>query len=292
MANLVCKNLVKQYGAKRALDDVSLELEQGKIYGLIGRNGAGKTTLLAAVTAQNPLTSGQVLLGDLPVWENKKALASLCFARELNITSQNPIASLRVREYIETAAAYLPNWDAQMAAKLLAAFELEGKKRLNALSKGMLSMLTITVALASKAPFTFLDEPVAGLDVIARGDFYRLLVEEYAQSGRTFVISTHIIEEAADVLEEIFIMDRGRMIRHENTRQFVQSAFEVSGEASAVQRVCAGLESYTILSAGRKKTAAVFLREGQRLDEREEVDIAPMHLQDAFAALCGGEVRE
>jgi ABC-type transport system involved in cytochrome c biogenesis ATPase subunit len=132
----------------------------------------GQTTLLAAVTAQNPLTSGQVLLGDLPVWENKKALASLCFARELNITSQNPIASLRVREYIETAAAYLPNWDAQMAAKLLAAFELEGKKRLNALSKGMLSMLTITVALASKAPFTFLDEPVAGLDVIARGDFY------------------------------------------------------------------------------------------------------------------------
>ena len=156
----------------------------------------------------------------------------------------------------------------------------------------MLSMLTITVALASKAPFTFLDEPVAGLDVIARGDFYRLLVEEYAQSGRTFVISTHIIEEAADVLEEIFIMDRGRMIRHENTRQFVQSAFEVSGEASAVQRVCAGLENYTILSLGRKKTVAVFLREGQRLDEREKVDIAPMHLQDAFAALCGGEVRE
>ena len=81
-------------------------------------------------------------------------------------------------------------------------------KKINKLSKGMLSMVTITVALASKAEFTFMDEPVAGVDVVMREQFYRVLLEEFAESGRTFVISTHIIEEASDVFEEVIMLDK------------------------------------------------------------------------------------
>ena len=87
-----------------------------------------------------------------------------------------------------------------MADELIRKFHLDVKQKIGRLSKGMVSMVTIIVALASKADFTFLDEPVSGLDVVAREQFYRILLDEFTETGRTFVISTHIMEEAADSL--------------------------------------------------------------------------------------------
>lgn len=94
-----------------------------------------------------------------------------------------------------------------MADRLIREFDLDIKKRIGKLSKGMMSMVTVLVALASKARFTFLDEPTSGLDVVAREKFYKILMEEYLETGRTFVVSTHIIEEAADIFEEVIILD-------------------------------------------------------------------------------------
>jgi len=86
---LICKNLCKAYGKKEVLQDVNLELEKGKIYGLIGRNGAGKTTLLSLLSAQNPATAGTVTCDGMTVWENEKALEHICFSRELREKSSN-----------------------------------------------------------------------------------------------------------------------------------------------------------------------------------------------------------
>lgn len=83
-------------------------------------------------------------------------------------------------------------------------------------------MLTIVVALASKAEFTFLDEPVAGLDVVARDQFYRILLDEFTESGRTFVISTHIIEEAEDLFEEVIFLHKGEILLKENTQELLE----------------------------------------------------------------------
>ena len=87
-----------------------------------------------------------------------------------------------------------------------------------------MSMVTIVVALASKAKYTFLDEPTAGLDVVARNDFYKLLIEEYTESGRTFVISTHIIDEASDVFEEVIIIKDKKIALKENTTELLERA--------------------------------------------------------------------
>ena len=81
---LICSGITKKYGKKEVLHKVDLELEPGKIYGLIGRNGAAKTTLLTILSAQNPTTQGQVLLGETPVWENQEALKHIYFSREIN----------------------------------------------------------------------------------------------------------------------------------------------------------------------------------------------------------------
>ena len=119
MSKLTASGVTKVYGGKEALSQVSLELEQGKIYGLIGRNGAGKTTLLSVLTAQNPAASGEVLLDGQKVWENPKALSQLCFSRELNQMSGNTSNALKVKEYLRIASVYLPCWDQEMADRLV-----------------------------------------------------------------------------------------------------------------------------------------------------------------------------
>ena len=288
---LICEHITKQYKDKLALNDVSLTLEQGKIYGLIGRNGAGKTTLLSVLTAQNPATSGEVTLDGMAVWENRRALEHLCFSRELNVSAESGLGSMKVKEYLRTASIYYRDWDSAMAERLVDLFELPVKKRMSKLSKGMLSMVTIIVAMCSKAPFTFLDEPVAGLDVVAREEFYKLLLEEYSATGRTFVISTHIIEEAADVLEEVIIIHEGEVLVVADTQSFVDSARHVSGKAEDVDAATAGLEVHHPETVGRSKGVTVFLKPGQRVDDSYDVSVQPVNLQRAFVALCGEEAR-
>ena len=290
MSKLVRENLTKKYGDKTVLDHVNLTLESGKIYGLIGRNGAGKTTLLSLMSNQNPITEGTAVIDGQRIWENPKALSRLCFSRELNLSAESALSAYTLKAYLRAAETYLPHWDKEMAQKLLDLFGLDKKKKLGKLSKGMLSMVTILVAMASKAEFTFLDEPVAGLDVVAREEFYKLLLEEYSATGRTFVISTHIIEEAADVMEEVIILDKGKILMKENTQELVDRARYVTGLADQVDGATAGLPCHHIEKIGRSKTVTVLLPAGEDLNPGYDVTVQPVNLQKLFVALCGEEV--
>lgn len=289
MSELTARGIVKTYGKKDVLHHIDLTLESGKIYGLIGRNGAGKTTLLSILTSQNPASAGTVTYNGEPVWENPEALSHLCFSRELNPMTGNNANPMKVKEYLRMAETFLPNWDKEMADRLIKLFELDVKKRISKLSKGMLSMVTIVVALASKAEFTFLDEPVAGLDVVARERFYEILVEEFTESGRTFVVSTHIIEEASDVLEEVIIVDQGKILMKENTQELLERCWHVSGHEDEVERAVAGLECHHEERLGRSRGVTVLLQPGQKIPEQYDVSIQKLSLQKVFVALCGEE---
>lgn len=289
---LVCEHITKVYDGREVLRDVSLTLEEGKIYGLIGRNGAGKTTLLSILTAQNPATGGSVTLDGQPVWENRASLEKLCFSRELNPTAESGLSGMKVKEYLRIASIFYSDWDKALEGELVELFHLDVKKKLSKLSKGMLSMVTIIVALCARTPFTFLDEPVAGLDVVAREQFYKLLLREYTQSGRTFVVSTHIIEEAADLLEEVIILHEGQVVVNSNTQDFLDSACYISGKCDEVDAATAGLTVSHSETIGRSKGATVFLRPGQAVDESRDVSVQPVNLQQAFLALCGEEGQE
>ena len=291
MSELIAKGIVKKYGKKEVLHGVDLKLESGKIYGLIGRNGAGKTTLLSILTSQNPATSGEVTFDGQPVWENPEVLRHLCFSRELSPLTGSNANSMKVKEYLRIAATFFPYWDKEMEKRLVEECELDVKKKISKLSKGMLSMVTIVVALASKAEFTFLDEPVAGLDVVARERFYELLLEEFTETGRTFVVSTHIIEEAAEVLEEVIIVDHGKILLKENTQDLLDRSFHISGHEDEVDRAIEGMEVHHEEHLGRSKGVTVLLKPGQKITEGYDVSIQKLSLQKVFVALCGEETR-
>ena len=287
---LKATGVVKRYGKKEVLHGVDVCIEPGVIYGLIGRNGAGKTTLMGILTAQNTFDEGEVTYGGQPVWENRAALAELCFSREIPTTLLMGQNTSKVRDYLSAAAVYYPHWDKEYAQRLVDRFGLDRKKSVSKLSKGMLSMLTIVIALASRAPVTILDEPVAGLDVVAREDFYKLLLDDYAETNRTFIISTHIIEEAANVFERVLVLHDGRMLVDAPTDEFVQSFTLITGHEDEVAAVCSELGAshavHTERMGRQVQTAVRAPRSAVRAAaEGHDVDLEGINLQKAFVYL-------
>lgn len=285
---LKAEGVCKSYGKKQVLQNLDLTLEPGKIYGLIGRNGAGKTTLLGILTAQNTMNAGRVTYDGAPVWENQAALGQICFSRELSPTMLNGANNLKIQYYLQAARIFYPYWDEAYAQRLLKEFQLNPKSKISTLSKGQMSMVTILIALASRAPVTLLDEPAAGLDVVVRERFYQLLLEDFAKTGRTFVVSTHIIEEAAAVFEQVIILDEGKILEHAPTEELVEQFHYVSGREDVVDQVCTGLQVLSTQQMGRHKVCAV-RGAGPKLSPALEadVDVSPMSLQKVFVTLCG-----
>lgn len=253
MSGLECKNISKSYKDNKVLDNVSLNIEQGKIYGLIGRNGVGKTTLMSIMTGQNPADSGEVTYNGQPVWENAEALSHICFSREINTKS------------------------------LLG---MNNQKVCN-LSKGMLSMLTVIIGLASKAEITILDEPAAGLDVIVREEFYKLIIDEQQENGRTFIISTHIIEEAANVFEEVIILKDKCVYLKENTVELLDKCRYVSGLEEDVKNAVDGCKIINEEHIGRSYAVTVMQDGDGKIKAVQHVTVQPVSLQNLFIAICG-----
>lgn len=283
-ADKLCKN----YGKQPVLQDLDLTFEPGRIYGLIGRNGAGKTTLLGILSGQNFATGGQALYGGQPVWENSAVLGNLHFAREMSAASE--LAGLSVKNFLRAGRLFCPYWDQNYADELIKKFELPNKM-INRLSRGQMSMVSITAALASRAPVTLLDEPTAGLDVVARERFYRILLDEYQRTGRTFVISTHIIEEAASVFEKVVILDEGKVVADQNTEDLVEQFRYISGPAAELDAALAerGITPLQTQVLGGHKMVAVRGEEAlfEELAARDGLTVEGMNLQNVFVALCG-----
>ena len=121
-----------------------------------------------------------------------------------------------------------------------------------------------------------------------RERFYQLLLEDFAQTGRTFVVSTHIIEEAASVFEQVIILDQGRIVENAPTDELVEQFRYLSGRDDVVDQACAGLEVLSVRQMGRRKTAAVRGSAAQlKAAQEADVDVSPMNLQNVFVALCG-----
>jgi ABC-2 type transport system ATP-binding protein len=196
--------LGRRYRDQVALDDVSLTVEPGTVTGLLGRNGAGKTTLMRIITGQEFPSSGDLrVFGETPA-ENDEVLRRMVFVRE-----EQSYPDFQVRHAIRVASWFYPNWDEDLAQQLLKDFELPPRRRIKRLSRGMRSAVGIVIGLAARADLTLFDEPYAGLDAVARQLFYDRLLAEFAEHPRTILLSTHLIDEVADLLEHVVMLDHG-----------------------------------------------------------------------------------
>ncbi|MFF0903673.1 UNVERIFIED_CONTAM: ABC transporter ATP-binding protein [Kocuria sp. CPCC 205316] len=241
------RNLTKRYKDKVALDDVSFDVQKDTIYGLLGRNGAGKTTAMSILTAQNLPTSGEVrVFGENP-YENARVLSRMCFVRE----SQKYPDDATPRHAFASARLFFPRWDQELADELVDEFQLPLKRTIKKLSRGQLSAVGVILGLASRAEITFFDEPYLGLDAVARQIFYDRLLADYAEHPRTVLLSSHLIDEVANLLERVLVIDEGRIIMDESTDDARAQATNVVGDAAAVEEAVRGREVIHRESLGR-----------------------------------------
>ncbi|HNV12147.1 MAG TPA: ABC transporter ATP-binding protein, partial [Propionibacteriaceae bacterium] len=246
-AGIACAHLVKSYGSTRVLTDVTFDLEPGHVYGLLGINGAGKTTLMATILNHTFRTSGSVTIDGEDPRENAPILARTCFVREDQKYNEN----FSVTQVLAVLPAFYPDWDADLAARLLDAFRLPRTTGTRKLSRGQRSALAIVISLACRAPYTFLDEPYLGLDPAARVIFYDALSRDQAAHPRTIIMSTHLIDEAADLMDEVLVLHEGTIVLRAGVGDARRAAFTVRGPASAVHALLTGREVIAERRIGR-----------------------------------------
>jgi len=237
-AIIEAEGLTKHYRGVTAVNEVSFSLEGPGIHGLLGRNGAGKTTLMQLMSGQEFATSGAVrIFGQSPV-ENAAALRRTCFIKESQVYPDG----FRARHVLKAAPWFFDDWHEPLAQQLIADFRLPVDRMVKKLSRGQRSSLGAIIGIASRSELTLLDEPYAGLDAVARRLFYDRLLADYAEHPRTIVLSTHLIDEAADLLERVLVIDNGHLILNEYADDLRGAATTLAGRATDIDAFAAGRE--------------------------------------------------
>ncbi|MBS4462084.1 ABC transporter ATP-binding protein [Aerococcaceae bacterium zg-B36] len=274
--SLKIEKINKNYFRHAALIDVDCEFLPEKIYGLLGRNGAGKSTLLNIIAHRINKTSGEVTLNGDSIYSTEDARKEIYLSNDETWFDNG----MRITQLMTVIQKFHPEFDTEFAQALFAEFELDPKKRFKSLSTGYRSIAKLIIALSMPSKYIFLDEPVLGLDAHHRMLFNKKLIEAYERNPRTFVISTHMIEEIAYLLEEIIIIDRGTVKQQANIEQVLNAGYVLTGTASQVEPLLKTLTVVNIDQLGQLISAAVL---GELPPELPAgVEVHPLGLQDYF----------
>lgn len=278
---LSCHNLTRKFGDTTALNGVNLCLDEPKIYGLLGRNGAGKTTLLRLITNYIQPTEGSITLDEQNVWENEKAQHQIFL-----VTETSYFAEMNANSLIQLMSEIYPSFDKEQFLSYAKRFELDLNKKYIALSTGYKSVLRAVLSLSVHTPFLFLDEPTLGMDAFHRELFYKLLIESYSESPSCILLSTHLISEVEGLLENVIILDHGKVLIDESSEQLLAQGYCVSGRISDVDDYCSGKNVIGSSVVGGLKTTAIL---GERNNVPDTLDVTGLSLQQLFVQLVGSE---
>lgn len=284
MTSIEIKHVSKSFGKTAALRNVSLRFGEDKICGFLGRNGAGKTTLINIITNRIFPDQGEVLIDGQPALENDAAQRKVFTMTEKTCYPED----MRVSDVFSLTGEFYPRFDRGYAGDLAGRFKLDPRKRIGGLSTGYKTIFKLVLTLASGAPVLIFDEPILGLDANHRDLFYKALVARYEAAPSTIILSTHLIEEAAPLLEEITIINEGQILLSQPADEILKQAYTVSGSQEAVDRYTAGKKVIREEALGRYKAATIYQprngADGEALAQLG-LDLTPARLQEVFISL-------
>jgi ABC-2 type transport system ATP-binding protein len=235
MSSLVsARSVSKHFGQVRAVDDVSFDIEEGKILGLIGPNGAGKTTLLKAVLGLTDCEGDLSVLGLNPFRQRKQLMQNICFIADVAVLPR----WIKVSQLLNYVGAIHPNFSRSRAEELLKQTKVRAGARVKELSKGMVVQLHLSIIMAIDAKLLVLDEPTLGLDILFRKEFYSNLLNDYFDEQRTILITTHQVEEIENLLTDIMFINDGKILLDSSMDTLGDQYLELktSGEAALKAR--------------------------------------------------------
>jgi len=223
MTVIEARGLRKAYGTSTALDGVNLRVEEGRILGLIGPNGAGKTTALNAILGLTPYQGELTVLGRDPWTARDQLMRDVCFIADVAVLPR----WLKVSQALDYVAGVHPRFDRAKAEGFLSKTAIKRSSKVRELSKGMVAQLHLALVMAIDAKLLVLDEPTLGLDILYRKQFYDSLLNDYFDSTRTIVVTTHQVEEVQDVLTDLMFINHGRIVLDCSMEEFESRYLEV-----------------------------------------------------------------
>ncbi len=205
------RDLERSFGDVRAVDGVNLTIDTGSVVGLIGPNGAGKTTLLRALLGLTRCKGSLSVLGLEPHAQRARMMEEVCFIADTAVLPR----WMRVAELLDYVSGTHPRFNREQAEEFLATTDVDMRRRVGNLSKGMTVQLHLAIVMSIDARLLILDEPTLGLDILFRKRFYEQLINDYFDGERTILVSTHQVEEVQNILTHVIFMNRGHLILHD-----------------------------------------------------------------------------
>lgn len=203
-----CSNLFKNYGPKKVLQGVNLQVPPGNIFALLGTNGAGKTTLIRSLLGLIPKTSGTIkVLGEEPYQIGPQLRQRIGYVSE----EQGLYGWMTVAAMVKFCKALYERWDDDLVTKYLNRFQLDPSSKIKTLSKGQTVKLALILALAPLPDLLILDEPMNGLDPLAQYEFLQIVLKDFNLEGRTIFFSTHILADVQNIAHQAAILHDGKI---------------------------------------------------------------------------------
>ena len=287
MNNIQLVNLSKSFGSTKALKDVNLTFEENKIYGLLGRNGAGKSTMLNIISNRIFASQVEVNLDDENIAKVNRQITDIYVVGENNLSPEGD----KVSEVFNWTKEFYSGFDLEKAGALSREFNLPMHKKVKSLSTGYLTILKDIIGLCINSKFVFFDEPVLGLDANHRDMFYKHLLQCYLKKSSTFVVSTHLIDEVANIIEHVIIIDEGRIIKDTTCQELLSMGYTVSGTAEKVDNFVKGKHIIGEDVLGNMK--ACYILSSEKLPENTgDVEISNINLQKLFIELTKKEAEQ
>ena len=282
---LSLQNVIKTFGDFRALDELTMTVPKGAVYGLVGPNGAGKSTAIRLMTGVYRPDAGEITLEGMQIWENPAQKVRIGYIPD-DIFYFPSATMEEMRRYYR---GIYPDFDDELFERLYDVFQLPRKGQLRRFSKGMQKQAAFHLAICCRPDVLILDEPVDGLDPVMRRQVWSLILSDVAQRGTTVLISSHNLRELEDICDYVGIMDHGKMLLE-------RSLADMQGNTVKLQMVGQVPEGLNILhesTSGRLNTLIV---RGTAEEVEAKVsaanpayfDILPLSLEEIFIYELGG----
>jgi len=206
---LEVKNIEKSFDNKKIIDDVSFNIERGKIVGLLGRNGSGKTTVIKMINDLLTIDKGEILIDGEKIGPNTKAVVSFLPERTYLESNQT------IKQVFKFFEDFYLDFDRDKAEKLLLDLDLDINANLSKMSKGMKEKIQLILVMSRRAKLYILDEPLGGVDPATRDKIMETILSNFGE-GSSLLITTHLIADVEKILDEVILIDKGKIILNEN----------------------------------------------------------------------------
>ena len=284
------KHLTKTFGSFRALDDLTLTVPDGAIYGLVGPNGAGKSTIIRHLTGIFRPDSGEILYNGEPVYENAALKARISYIPDDIFY----YSSATLKDMAKVYAGLYPRFDTKLYHSLLSVFPIGEKLQIRRMSKGMQKQAAFLLSICTRPDFLILDEPVDGLDPVMRRQVWSLIMQDVAEHGTTVLVSSHNLRELEDVCSCVGIMEHGKLMLERDLTELQENLVKVQ---VVFDERHGAPENLDILHENKSGKITTMIVRGSQEELTEKFntvspvffDMVPLTLEEVFIYEMGGK---